>query len=391
MKHKLTPGFIANVPAPAEDRTIYWEGSFGLMVTAKGHKSFVVQYRAGRTSRRMSLKGGLSLQEARREAKAILGAVAKGGDPLAEKRKAAAASGNTLKTVAEDYFERELRKLRTGKERKDVFERLVFPLIGTRQIDTIKRSEIVRLLDRIEKENGPHQAQAVLAFLSKLFNWHGGRDDDFVSPIRRDMARTKAKETARDRVLSDDELRAVWRATEATEGAYGCLVRFALLTATRRAEAAEMMRSELQGSDWVVPAARMKAKLEHLIPLSAAAQSVINAMPNLGTYLFTVDGRCPLGGFSFRKARLDEASGVAGWRFHDLRRTARSIMSRAGVRLDIAEKCLAHVPGGVQGTYDRYAYHAEKKQAFEALAAQVERIVNPHLDNVLPMLRHTKT
>jgi Arm DNA-binding domain len=205
------------------------------MVTAKGHKSFVIQYRAGRRSRRMSLKAGSSLQEARREARAILGAVARGGDPLGEKRKAAASSGNTLRAVAEEYFDRELPKLRTGKERKDVFERLVFPSMGSRQIDTIKRSEIVRLLDGIEKENGPHQAQAVLAFLSKLFNWHGGRDDDFVSPIRRGMARTKPKESARDRILSDDELRSVWQATEAKEGAYGHLVRFALLTATRRA------------------------------------------------------------------------------------------------------------------------------------------------------------
>jgi hypothetical protein len=58
MKHKLTSGFIANLPAPAKDRAIYWESSFGLMVTAKGHKSFVVQYRAGGISRRMSLNDG---------------------------------------------------------------------------------------------------------------------------------------------------------------------------------------------------------------------------------------------------------------------------------------------------------------------------------------------
>jgi hypothetical protein len=90
MKHKLTPAFVAKPPLlePGRDRITYWEGNFGLMVTAKGHKSFVVQYRVGKVSRRMSLKAGLSLQEARREAKAILGAVAKGGDPLGEKRKA---------------------------------------------------------------------------------------------------------------------------------------------------------------------------------------------------------------------------------------------------------------------------------------------------------------
>jgi hypothetical protein len=221
MKHKLTPAFVTRPPVPTKDRTIYWEGNFGLMVTAKGHKSFVVQYRAGKVSRRMSLKDGLSLQEARREAKAILGAVAKGGDPLGEKRKAAAASSNTLKAVAEEYFSRELAKLRTGAGRQRALEQLVYPKFGSRQIDSIKRSEINRLLDDIEKNNGPHRAQAVLAFLSKIFNWHAGRDDDFLSPIVRSMGRTKLKEYTRDRVLSDDELRAVWKAAEEFSGPYG--------------------------------------------------------------------------------------------------------------------------------------------------------------------------
>jgi hypothetical protein len=166
----------------------------------------------------MSLKDGLSLQEARREAKKILGDVARGGDPLGERRKAA---GATLRAVAEEYFERELAKLRTAKARKYVLERLVLPVMGSRQIHTIKRSEIVRLLDGIEVENGPHQAQAVLTFLSRIFNWHASRDDDFLTPIRRGMARTKLKETARDRVLSDDELRAVWKAAQTFPGPYG--------------------------------------------------------------------------------------------------------------------------------------------------------------------------
>jgi hypothetical protein len=112
----------------------------------------------------MSLKAGLTPQEARREAKVILGAVAKGGDPLGEKRTSAAARTATLKAIAGEYFGRELAKLRTGETRRGVFERLVFPVIGDRQIGEIKRSEIVRLLDRIEENSGPHQAQPVLAF-----------------------------------------------------------------------------------------------------------------------------------------------------------------------------------------------------------------------------------
>jgi integrase len=144
--------------------------------------------------------------------------------------------------------------------------------LGARAINEIKRSEIVRLLDKVQDGQGAHMAQTVLAFLSKLFNWHASRDDDFLTPIRRGMARTKLKETARDRVLNDDEIRALWRAAVAAEGPFGHLVRFLLLTATRRNEAARMTRNEvLPNGDWIIPAERMKAKQEHLIPLSPAA------------------------------------------------------------------------------------------------------------------------
>ena len=113
------------------------------MVTARGHKSFVVEYRAGRKSLRMSLKAGLNLTEARKEAKALLGAVARRGDPLADKGKAEAAAITTLKVVSEDYLEREAGKLRTARGRKNVFRRLVFPSLGNRHIDEIKCSDVV--------------------------------------------------------------------------------------------------------------------------------------------------------------------------------------------------------------------------------------------------------
>lgn len=163
------------------------------MVTAKGNKSFVVQYRAGRVSRRMSLKDGLSLQEARKEADKIKGAVAKGA---------------TLKAVAESYIKREAKELRSADARERTLRRLVFPALGNHPVEQIKRGDIVRLLDDIEEGSGPHIAQAVLAFRSKLFNWYASRRDDFVLPIRRGMGRINQMESTRDRTLNDDELRA---------------------------------------------------------------------------------------------------------------------------------------------------------------------------------------
>ena len=100
--------------------------------------------------------------------------------------------------------------------------------------------------------------------------------------------------------------------------------------------------------------------------------------------MFTTDGERLLGGFSKFRDGLERTSGVTDWTLHDLRRTARSLMSRAGVPSDHAERCLGHVMAGVRGTYDRHEYLEEKRRAFEALAAQIERIVNPQ-ENVVPL------
>jgi integrase len=412
MRQKLTPAFVMKV-TPVDTNQIYWDAElrgFGLLVLPSGEKRYVIQYRAAGRSRRLTFKPGLTLTDARKEAKAKLGDVAKGKDPLAERRRQEGEAANTLKAVTEEFLKREAGmkrdadgkatfsgKLRSAPQRLQIFERLVYPVLGGRQIDSIKRKEIVRMLDRIEDENGPSMAHLTLAFLSKLFNWHASRDDEFKSPIVRGMGRVKPGEHARDRVLSDDELRAVWQAAESMSGPFGRYVRFLVLTATRRDEAADMRRDEIFNGDWIVPADRMKGKRDHLVPLSAAAKAIIDGMPKLGPYVFTSDGRGPIRGFTKRKAKFDdavlaelgkhdpEAKTLPNWTLHDLRRTARSLMSKAGVEADIAERCLAHKIGGVRGIYDRYAYHKEKAHAFEALAAMVDRIVNPPAANVVSL------
>jgi integrase len=382
MRTKLTPAFVAKAAAEAgKERSVYWDAAlpcFGLMVTAAGHRSYVVQYRnAQGASRRKTLAGVLSLDKARKEARKIVGDVAKGHDPLDEERRKAAAAADTLQAVAGEFFKREGRKLRTGARRLREFERLIFPTLGSHPIGDIKRKEITRLLDKIEDENGPRAAHLVLAYLSRLMGWHASRDDEFKSPIVRGMGRINARERARSRILTDAELKAVWRAAEASQGPYGALLRFILLTATRRGEAVGMMRAELVDGEWTIPAGRYKTKVDHIVPLSAAARAVLEAIPNLGAYVFTTDGRRSISDFSKLKREFDAVCGVSNWIVHDLRRTARSLMSRTGVNADIAERCLGHIIGGVRGVYDRHEYHDEKRRAFEALAAQIERIVNP--------------
>jgi integrase len=364
---------------------------FGLMVTKNGHKSFVVDYRAAGRKRRMHLKFGLTLSDARREAKAVMGRVAKGGDPLSERRKSEREKSETLKAIVEEYLAKEGGRLRTIDDRKNVLERLVLPKLGSRQINDITRTDIVRLLDRIADENGAPMADHTLAYLRRVMTWHAGRSDTFRSPIVRGMARTRPSERRRHRVLSDDELRGVWRAAEASRSAFGYLVQYLLLTATRRNEAAHMRRGELSSGEWSIPQERYKTGLELVIPLSPAAQAVLDNVPKVGKsgFVFTTDGRTPIAGFSKFKRAFDakvfaelrkqdpDAKPLPNWTLHDLRRTARSLMSRAGVPSDHAERCLGHVIGGVRGVYDRYEYLPEKRRAFEALGALVERIVNP--------------
>ncbi len=404
---KLTDGFVkAAASKDGAERTIFWDETlpgFGLMVTSSGHKSFVCQYRAGHRSRRLTIgraTDALTLAKARRQAKGVLGKAATGGDPLGERQKAARETSNSFQATAEEYLKREGRegRLRSLEQRRAMLERLVYPQLGSRPVAEIKRTDIVRILDKIEDENGPVMADRVLATVRRIMNWHAGRSDDFRSPIVRGMARTKSKERARERTLSDDELRAVWKAAEGDAGPFGPFVQFLLLSGARRSEASAMARSELAGADWTLPGSRNKTKVDLVRPLSAAALTALGRLPKIGEgeLFFTTDGKRPLSAFSKYKRKLDkaihaelrkqdpEAKALPRWTLHDLRRTARSLMSRAGVLSDHAERCLGHVMPGVRGTYDRHEYHREKKRAYEALAALVARIIDPR-PNVVPM------
>jgi Arm DNA-binding domain/Phage integrase family len=374
-------------------------GSLYVVVQPSGRKSYAVRYRFGGKTRKLTLPGGLTLAAARKAEADALYELERGRDPGVARQHAKQAqrlaAQDTFQAIAEEYLKREGNGLRSADDRRATLERLVYPTLGERPIADIRRSEIVRLLDKIEEASGPVMADRTLAYIRKIMNWHATRSDDFKSPIVRGMARTKPKERARDRTLDNDELRVVWNVANAGEGPFHRLVQFLLLTAARRNEAAEMQHGELSGADWTLPAARNKAKVDLIRPLSEAAQSVLARTPRLAScdYVFTTDGKHPISGFSrfkrhFDKAVLAElkkrdarAKPLANWTLHDLRRTARSLMSRAGVNTDHAERCLGHVIPGVRGTYDRHEYYDEKREVYEALAKQIDRIVNP-LDNV---------
>jgi integrase len=278
-------------------------------------------------------------------------------------------------------------------------ERLVKPRIGKIGIYDIKRSHVSKMLNEIAEENGPRMADLALAYTRRAFNWYevNGADDDFKSPIVRGMARGKPSERARDRILDDEEIRDLWAALDTIKepGCFPTYIKFLLLTACRRNEVADMHVGELSGDVWTIGRARYKTKRDHLVPLSGMACELIGTPKEGSRFLFsTTGGDVPFAGFSKAKDALDEAIAdirkkdgrepMEHWTFHDLRRTARSLMSRAGVPPDHAERCLGHVIAGVRGVYDRHAFLDEKRDAFEKLAAMVERILHPE-SNVVPL------
>jgi integrase len=381
---RLTDIAIRALKPGAERRELPDPQQRGLYVVVQptGSKSFCVRYRHAGRPRKLTLQPGIGLAAARREAADALYQVQQGKDPAAAKQRAKeeqhAAAADTLEAVCAEFFKREGAKMRSARNWQRDLERLVFPVLGKRPIADVRRKDIVRLLDHIEDNNGSGQATVTLGIIRRVLNWHAARSDDFRTPIVRGMARTKPSEHARKRILTDDEIRAVWKASDSMEGPFGRYVQFLLLTASRRNEGAHMRRGEIAGADWMLPSIRNKTKNDLTRPLSAAALAVLSKVPRIAgsEFVFSADGR-RLGGMTRRKVEIDAASGVSGWTLHDLRRTARSLMSRAGVPSEHAERCLGHVIGGVEGTYDRYDYRAEMLLAYEKVATLIGQIVNP--------------
>lgn len=395
-----------------------------LAVHPSGAKSWAYRYRFAGKSRKLTIGAALSdkgievikIGDARDIADAARVSVARQIDPIELKRvkqrraaEEAEASERTLRAVAGRYLDQQ-DGLRSIEHRRRTFERLIYPALGDRPIESIKRSEIVTMLDDIAASRGVVMADYTLATLRRLLSWHAARSDDYVSPIIRGMSRTSTTERSRKRTLSETEIKALWRAADEA-GMFGAFCRFLLLTATRRNEAARMLRSEIEGEDWTIPASRYKTKINHLIPMPRAAVAVLAKVPRIGKsdIVFTPDGKRPLSGFGCAKEKFDtlmlaqlrkiaeengeESAGVdlPRWTLHDLRRTARTLMSTIDtVRPEHAEACLGHVKTGVEATYDRYQYRAEKKAAFAKLADLIDRIVNPG-SNVVAFAERAKS
>jgi integrase len=297
---------------------------------------------------------------------------------------------DAFSAVAENWIKRHVasKKLRSQFEIERVLKKYVFPFWKDRDFISIKRSDVASLLDHIEDNHGARQADAVLAVIRNIANWFASRDDNYVSPFVRGMSRHKAG--ARKRILDDDELRAIWKAAE-TDGPFGAVVRLLLLTGQRREKVATMKWADVADGIWTIATAEREKGNAGTLRLPPLAIEIINAQPRLAGNDFVFPGRRGDGGglnFSQSKRPFEaKLPAMPRWTLHDLRRTARSLMSRAEVRPDVAERVLGHAIIGVEGVYDRHAYFEEKATALAKLAHLIDTIVNPPADNIRQLRR----
>ena len=197
---------------------------------------------------------------------------------------------------------------------------------------------------------------------------------------------------SRNRVLSDDEIAALWKATATLRTPYGAAARLLLLTGARLNEVMGMRRGELSGSTWIIPGTRTKNHRDHTVPLPPLARDIIAAVPALDAdYVFST-GRGPATGWSRAKAELDAGmpAGIPNWRLHDLRRTCASGMQKLGIRVEVIERSLNHLSGsfgGVAGIYQRDPMTDEVRAARERWATHVEGLVAGKPTNVTALRR----
>ena len=365
----VEPGLVVRI---GRDRAFAWRGRLGeerLCITL------------GRWPR-------LSVADARQKAAEIRKLVARGIDP---RHRAETKKPITVAEAVDSYVERYARpRQRSWRDTENRLRHDLVRLYGNRPVAEIGRGDLVRMIDEMQARGVGPGVNRTLAHVRKLFSWLAERDLVPASPAV--GLSPPAKEIVRDRVLSDDEIRAVWRACEPLAVPYGAFVKMLLLTGQRRGETAAMRWQDVdfEARTWCIPAELNKANRPHLVHLSAPALAILEDVPRLGSPVFTADAVRPIAGFSKLKARLDALSGVTGWRFHDLRRTAASGMARLGFPPHVVEKVLNHAsPGGgpLVRVYQQHDYAEERRRALEAWGRKVLDIVEGSDAKVIPIRR----
>lgn len=445
MAKPLTVLAIENAKADPAKRVEIGDGGCAglrLAIAPSGAKTWVYRYKFGGRAGKLTIGGAstFSLKEARAAADDARRQVARGIDPAREKvarRRAdmekakaetAAAAGVVSKVV--DQFVAEYASARkSGTQIARLLRKELAPW-SQRHMTSITRDDATALLEDIAERGAPVTSNRVRANARKLWSWATAlssrkREKLGIADLGANPfvgAGLPAAEKARDRILTDDELRLVLAGAAKIGVPFGPMVRLLVLTAARRNECSGMEWSEtaLRGNEpiWTMPPARTKNGRAHSIPLAKTTAAIIDALPRIAgpddtpaRFVFTTTGTTPVSGFSRAKATLDKAmieiarkasteagsdaaevEAISPWGFHDLRRTVASGMARLGIALPVIERCLNHVSGsfgGIVGVYQRHDFAPEMRRAFDIWANHIAELEGSAggRSNVVPLAK----
>lgn len=384
---RLTKSAIDALSTPVSD-VVYWDAAlpgFGVKVTPRARKVFIVLYRtggAGSKLRKYTLGpyGKLTLHQARIAAQKVFAAKLEGRDPAAEKREAKRrVVADRVEDLLELFITQRLSQNRSVNEVSRQLRREIGKPWAGRSIHQISKRDVIDVISAIEQRGAPAAANKALKSVKTFLNWCVGRALLDKSPA--EGVPLPTKEITRDRVLEDREVGRVILAARQIGGPYGGIVELLALTGQRREEVAQMRLEEVNFAEgvWTIPKSRTKNAKAHAVHLSNQSLTVLKRTNSGGLYVFSVLGTKPFQDFSKAKRELDQLSRVTEWRLHDLRRTCVSGMARLGIAPHVADKILNHQSGtisGVAAVYQRHEFIAERKEALDRWAAHVTSIVD---------------
>jgi integrase len=388
---------------------------FGIRNTDRGVRSYILLYSFGGRRRRYTIGriGEVGLNEAREEARRLRGLIRQGHDPAAEEKAAratakAATAPKTFTEVVELYDKRILGGKRTGRQVRMTIDLHLMPSWKDMTLPSITRTHVLERVEVLIDEGKPEMARRTFQICQRLFNWAISRGAFGIerSPCEKlRPADIIGKRSIRERILTDREWRALFRAVQALGYPYQPIVELLALTGLRLREVAEARFSEFDLIDskrWTIPSGRMKADRPHVVPLTQRMISIIDSLPRDSEFLFPNDrGNRPFSSFSFFKKRIDQAMAeelqredppvkFAAWRLHDIRRSMRTKLSELPIPGGdlVRELLLAHAKPGLHQVYDQHAYLDERRRAYELWQEKLVAILENRQADIVDLAQH---
>ena len=377
----ITDAWLRKLKPPVEREDFRDRGTRGLQLRSSpsGVKTFSFVFRLGSKMGRATLGRypDVDLKFARTKADEFRKLVSQGIDPRSEKRTKRRLQEMTVELMVHEFIQTYAKpKNSSWKQAESNLRLYLSNFYGTQPISEVTRADIHQILDDLIARGKQTAANRALAHIRKFFGWLVERGYLNHSPA--DHIKPRHKESERDRVLSDAEIKAIWNAAEAMSGPYSAWLKLLLLCGQRRVETASMRRSQIIDGSWHLSATDTKNKQPHIIPLPNQAQRLVDQLiEKEGNFLIKSgrNGDRPVNGFSKAKLQMDRLSGVENWKFHDLRRTVATNLTKLGIDRLILQKIINHSERGVTQIYDRYSYMDEKREALQKWADKLDEII----------------